>query len=88
MSYQEQAQGINRDLEQLFNSIPLQSFSKEQREHILNIIIRVGQVAKFRCRSNTAYDNFITACFNNIADCERVELEPGTEFKILKAVLK
>ena len=42
------------------------TFSEEQ----LNIVIRFGQVAKFRCRSNAAYRNFVEACFKGVAEIE------------------
>ena len=42
------------------------TFSEEQ----LNIVIRFGQVAKFRCRSNAAYRNFVQACFKDVAVIE------------------
>lgn len=85
MSYYEQANAINTDLKQLFSSVPISSFTKEQRERILNIMIRLGQVAKFRCRSNTAYDNFINCCLKEIATAKRVPIKEGEEFEILTA---
>ncbi len=88
MSYFEQAKGINKDLTQFFNSLYIKEFSISQREQILNLIIRVGQVAKFRCRNNSAYDNFINACFEGVATAQRVELRAGEEFKVLTATLK
>ena len=30
----------------------------------LNVLVRFGQVAKFRCRTNTAYKNFIDSCLD------------------------
>ena len=87
MSMYESAQKINNDLNQLFNSCYIKEFTKEQRERILNIMIRFGAVAKFRCRSNTAYDNFVNACFNNIANCKRVPLKEGESFTVLQAEL-
>jgi hypothetical protein len=71
----------------LFSSVNLKEFSIEQRERVLNILIRFGAVAKFRCRSNTAYDNFVNACFHNIANTERVKFESGSDFTILQAKL-
>ena len=88
MSYYEQAEGINKDLVNLFNSLPINEFTREQREQILNIIIRFGQVAKFRCRSNSAYDNFVRLCYNNIASANRRPIKEGEEFEILIATLK
>lgn len=88
MSYHEQAEGINKDLKQLFESIPINQFSTRQRADILNIMIRIGQVAKFRCRSNTAYDNFINCCFKGIATTSRVKINETDDFEILKANIK
>lgn len=87
MSYYEQAEGINKDLKNLFGSVNIEAFTPTQREDILNIIIRLGQVAKFRCRSNAAYDNFIAACFRDIAETKRVPIKEGEDFEILKATL-
>ena len=42
---------------------------------LLNAIIEFGRVAKFRCRSNTAYKNFVEATFKGIADIKEVECE-------------
>ena len=88
MSMYESAEKINQDLEQLFNSINLSEFTTRQRETILDIIIRFGSVAKFRCRSNVAYDNFTTACFKNIAKVERVPIKLNDEFKVLRASMQ
>jgi len=87
MSYQEQAAKINIELKNVFNSIPFREFNQEQREHILNLMIRIGQIAKFRCRNNTAYDNFIGCCFNEICKLQRVPIEDGSDYKILKSEL-
>lgn len=87
MSYHEQAEGINKDLQSLFNSINIKDFTQKQREDILNIIIRFGRVAKYRCRSNIAYENFTSACFQDIAIVSWVEIE-GKEYKSLRADIK
>ena len=73
----ESADRINTDLKQLFGSTPLESFNVKQREEILNIMIRFGAVAKFRCRSNVAYENFINACLKDISNTKKVELKDG-----------
>lgn len=86
MSYQEQANKINEDLKNFFSS-DVQTLTKEQKEFILNMIIQVGQVAKFRCRSNVAYDNFISSCFSGIADCKRVGKNPDDEWLALRAFI-
>ena len=60
-------------------------FTKEQREMLLNIFIRFGQVCKFRCRSNTAYDNFVNCCFEDLAKAKRVKAEESDEWETLRA---
>jgi hypothetical protein len=87
MSYLEQAKGINEELLQLFNSINIKEFTPTQRENILNLIIRFGQVCKFRCRNNSAYDTFVGCCFSGIAETRRVQQE-GSEWKTLRANYK
>jgi len=88
MGYHEQAERINTDLKNFFNS-SLQQLNDEQKEFILNMIIGVGQVAKFRCRSNVAFDNFINSCFGGIAYAKRVKANPDDEWETLRAeVLK
>jgi len=84
MSYYEQAERINKDLKQFFNS-EVQTLTETQKEFLLNLIIDVGQVAKFRCRSNTAYDNFISQCFKEVAECKRVGKEIDSEWLSLRA---
>jgi len=79
MSYHEQAEKINELLKK-FNQNQLDNKDKKD---IINAILRFGQVAKYRCRSNTAYDNFATECFQDIAELERVQPE-GLDFEILR----
>ena len=85
MSYYDQAKGINEELRNLFNSIPVKQFTADQREQILNIFIRYGQVCKFRCRNNTAFDSFTQQCFKELAEVNRVQANPGDEWKTLRA---
>ena len=61
-------------------------FSEEQ----LNTVIRFGQVAKFRCRSNIAYRNFIEACFSEVADIveETITTDSGESYTKIKAKIK
>ena len=87
MSYNEQAKRINTDLKDFFNS-PLQQLNERQKEFILNMVIAVGQVAKFRCRSNTAFDGFINQCFQDVAEIKRVQANPGDEWKTLRAFIE
>jgi len=86
MSYQEQAQGINERLKLFFNKL-----SDVERAYniridytdLINQILRFGQVAKFRCRSNSAYDNFSKEVFKDIVELSR-EAPDGLGFEILK----
>lgn len=82
----ESAERINKEIKEFFNS-DFQSLPNKQREWILNMIISVGQVAKFRCRSNTAFDNFISSCFKDVAKCERVARNEGDEWASLRAFI-
>lgn len=75
MSYHEQAEGINKDI--------YDGITTQDKKKLINAILRFGQVAKFRCRSNAAYDNFATLCFKDIAELERVQPE-GLDFEILR----
>lgn len=84
MSYYDQAERINKDLKDFMGS-PLQQLNNNQKEFILNMIIQVGQVAKFRCRSNTAFDNFINQCFKDIAESKRVVAKEGDDWATLRA---
>ena len=61
MSMYESAERINNDLKQIFESSYYKEFTISQREYILNVMLRFGAVAKFRCRSNVAYDNFVNS---------------------------
>jgi hypothetical protein len=66
--------------------LAFKGFSKEQ----LDTVIRFGQVAKFRCRNNVAYKNFLEACFCEVADIEETEIKKsdGTTFIRLSAKIK
>lgn len=89
MSMYEQAEKIKNEIDKFYTdltyNISEEDKVKELMKDILNTMIRFGQTAKFRCRSNVAYDNFVNACFNNVADVERRVLE-GHDFKILEVV--
>jgi len=86
MSYSEQAEGINIDLINLFGNENVDNFTNRQKEQILDIIIRFGRVAKFRCRSNTAFLNFSNECFKNIADVKTIKVE-GKEYETFRTTL-
>ena len=87
MSMYESAEKINVELEKIFKTFDSENITAIQKEKILNLMIRFGSVAKFRCRSNVAYDNFSNACFKNIATVERIHLNDDSDFKILKATI-
>jgi hypothetical protein len=78
MSYNEQAKNINEKLKQCFNE---QNVLKKE---LIDAILYFGQVAKYRCRSNAAYDNFARECFDGIATLEREKLNEQLEFEVLK----
>lgn len=78
MSYQTSAEIINQELKQIFKSIKTENIHPETKEKLLNTIISIGQIAKFRCRNNTAYDNFITLCYKDIAQVNRTQTKYNT----------
>lgn len=57
----------------------------------LNVLVRFGQVAKFRCRSNVAYSNFITSCLDG-SDFElthdTITKADGSSFEVPKIIKK
>ena len=61
-------------------------FTEEQ----LNTVIRFGQIAKFRCRSNVAYRNFVSECFSEVAEVEeeKITSDNGESYTKLRAKLK
>lgn len=89
MSMYEQAEKINKKLDRFYKELSNSNIDsgavKELMKDVLNTMIRFGQTAKFRCRSNVAYDNFVKSCFNNIAEVERHKLE-GHDFEILEVI--
>jgi len=55
----------------------------------LNVLVKFGQVAKFRCRSNIAYANFINACLDGSAfklTHEDIIKSDGSSFEVPKIV--
>ncbi len=65
----------------------LRTFDQSQ----LNVLLRFGQVAKYRCRSNVAYKNFVTACLDG-SDYEvtnkTVVMESGKTFEGMDIIKK
>ena len=90
MTMYEKAKEINADLVNLFNSLPMAEFSLWQKEQILNILIRFGRVAKFRCRSNSAYKNFVSACLEEVAELQVIKGidKKGNEYESFRASIK
>lgn len=79
MGYAEQARKINAQLKE--------GFANNDKEKIINAFIWAGQVAKFRCRQNTAYENFMKMVLDGIAEVDYVPFddgESGREFNILR----
>lgn len=74
MSYTEQAEKINAILKIALDEIP-----KEQKKDIINSLLRFGQVAKFRCRNNSAFDNFSREVLKDIAEPTRKDRGLGFE---------
>ena len=77
MSYQDQAEKINEVFKRTFPE-----WNDEKKKELVDTILRFGQVAKYRCRGNTAYDNFSKIVFKDIAELERQQVE-GQEFEAL-----
>ena len=79
MSYEEQAKKINEILKSL-NKIE----DKQTKLDIVNGMLYYGQVAKFRCRNNSAYENFARLCLDGIVSIKKEKLE-GFDFEVLRA---
>lgn len=88
MSYNEQATKINEKLKSALIGLKDTSLSdsgrKDEESNLVDAILWFGQVAKYRCRSNVAYDNFARMVFDGIVAIERQQIE-GQEFAALKA---
>ena len=80
MSYHEQASSINQRLQKSFEGM-----TEDEVKEIVNTMLYFGQVIKFRCRSNTAYDGFANGCFRNIAKISR-EKPDHLDFEILQVI--
>ena len=83
MSYQEQASKMNERLKKFFHSDNEPSEISLEDKEMIDTILWFGQVAKYRCRSNTAYDNFCKVVFDGIVEVERTKKE-GMDFEILQ----
>ena len=67
MSYQEQAEKLNTLFKQKLQGV----LGKQAEAEIIEAVLRFGQIAKFRCRNNTAYDSFSKLVFKDIAELKR-----------------
>ncbi len=85
MTMYESGRKINEDLQQLFNSVPIEQFNNEQRKRIIDLMLWFGSVAKFRCRSNVAYKNFCDSVFEKIAKIEHKVIDQEKGYTRLKA---
>ena len=85
MTYNEQAERINNDLKQLFGLEDIKDLKSTSKEFLFNILLQFGQVAKFRCRSNTAYDNFANCCLKDLANAKRVKANDTDDWETLRA---
>ena len=82
MSYQEQADKMNKRLKELYAQSAAGMTTADWHE-LINLVLWYGQVAKFRCRSNAAYDNYARAVFRDLAEIQRAALQ-GQEFEVLQ----
>lgn len=82
MSYYEQAEKINSRL----IDAGIKEFDEITKEKLINAILWFGQVAKFRCRSNSAYDNFSQLVFKEIGKLARKPLFDGSDFDVLQYI--
>ena len=84
MTMYERANALNTNFKTAFEDI-----DENTKRDIINFIIEFGRVAKFRCRSNTAYKNFLDATFKDLVT---IRLFPANtddnerKFDILRAV--
>lgn len=69
MTMYESASKINEELKK-----ELATTDTATVERLVNLMVRFGAVAKFRCRSNTAYNNFIEATIKDIGSTKRVNV--------------
>ena len=85
MSYTNAAEYINKELSSFIRETNL---GIRRTEKLLNLMIELGRVAKFRCRSNVAYRNFISECFRDIAviGTQIVEKEFGKPFETIRVL--
>ena len=78
---QTSAEYINKNFKEFFSSAGLNA---EQEQTLLNIVIDFGRVTKYRCRSNSAYRNFLNIVFNEIAEVDRTIEKTDKGFEVEK----
>ena len=85
MSYTEQAEKINIVIKEILKRMEEkpEQICKNDIKSLINQIIHFGQVAKYRCRNNIAYDNFSKEVFKDIVELERIKPE-FLEFDVLR----
>jgi hypothetical protein len=74
MSYHDQAKKINAKF-----GLRMAEMDDETVTDLINTILWFGQVAKLRCRNNSAYDTFSRECFRELAKLERSDTGLGFE---------
>lgn len=85
LSYQEQAQKINTMLKEAgLGKGGIDGTGRIDHEKVINAFIWAGQVAKFRCRNNSAYESFMRLVLKDIADVKYVPF--NEEFDVLRVV--
>jgi hypothetical protein len=77
MSYHRAAAKINRRLSEITDDM-----DEETLKQLVNAIIWFGQVSKFRCKNNTAYDSFCNAVFTGMVKLKRYD--HGLGFPVLQ----
>lgn len=83
MSYHKTAERVNKNLREFLNANPM--VDDYYIEKLFNTIMEFGQTAKFRYRSNAAYDNYCRLVFDGFADIARQKLL-NKDFEVLQVV--
>ena len=83
--YPETAAKINERLKEALDGVEI---SDDQLKKVIDSFLWFGQTAKFRCRNNSAYDNFARLTLRDIAKVERGPIPDGRggEFEALQVV--
>jgi len=65
------------------------ALTEKPSAELVNIMLEFGRVAKFRCRSNVAYKNFVEAVFDKVIQIKEVECvrtSDAQNYTVLEAV--